>query len=137
MILEDIMAYIEWSGLNRVYCSSSSDVLTVLNEAKAQKVQDLYRLWSGKNRLELQLDFVRNLFRPQIVIDGQDSRYYYNPEAPLKMVDFLDGYDGADILTSDFDLILSMVKEFYVTGDVKSLVPQEQFPEMPDDEDED
>ena len=138
MILEDIMAYIDGGHLRGMLeCSHWDTVLDVLNEARAQKVQDLYHLGGIDNHLELQLDFMRNLFRPQITIAGRESRYYYNPEAPLKMVDFLDCYEGAIILTSDFDLILSMAKEYFVTGDVKSLVTRDKLPEIPFDEEED
>ncbi len=63
---------------------------------------------------------------PTKLIRGGGAWSYYNPNGieeagGERMIDGGDGYWDAMTMTLDYDLVLSMAKEFYETGDVALL----------------
>ena len=94
-------------------------------------------------RLSIEIDAGANLFVPIKTMPGKDNLldvtllYYNNLESHGREIDFLGGEVSDVFVIGDFDVVMSMIKEFCETGDVKAIKYIGNIRIGPDDDDED
>ena len=123
---------IEWKGT--INNPSWKETLSLLEQARMKgDIISFHNNTDGRNvprELSLEIDAEEQLFMPILVMaPGELMRYYNNPNGnPSEEVAFSGGDMSTDVLISDFDLIIQMVKEFYETGGVRALTVLEGRP---------
>ncbi len=125
-----------WTSI-RVADNDWNKILQLLERGRKEgDIFDLDNVSGGygqASRLTIEFDEETTIFMPMMVVEWHKPFLYYdNPKAEGKWVEFA-GAEMADrLFTDDFDLVVSMVREFYDTGWVKGLVlPQEMKGKYP------
>ncbi len=114
--------------------SNWKELVSFLNEAKVKG--GIINIEHDKNTLSLEVDEGDDLYLPLLMVDFEDRvelRYFHNPEKEMRHIEFDGNLEYEALITEDFDLVLRIAREFYDTGDVKSMRPKKDLPPAIDD----
>ena len=109
-----------------------ADILQLLKRGPKEgdifAIENLNPMPGQAKRLSIEFDEETTVFMPILNVSANEPLIHYNnPKAEGKMIEFA-GADIADrFFTDDFDLVVSMVREFYETSWVKSLASPEDI----------
>ena len=119
---------IQWRRIKGTY-KNWSEILNLLGTVKEEG--GIINLKRGEDVFSLEVDKVAKTYFPILdPVQKGPLRFYYNSDKDMTMVDFDGVMQSAALLTDDFDLILRLTKEFFETGDVKCMVPEDALPEV-------
>ena len=125
---DDMSVDIQWRRSNSPHkkWTEIPDILKIVEEEGG-----IMRLKNGDNTLSVEVDKIAKLYLPILLSRSKGELYFfYSPDKEMKVVDFNGNMESEALLTDDFNLILRLAKEFFDTGDVKCMVPEDDLPEV-------
>ena len=120
-----VKLFVEWNGRRVVEYEWDTIEKVIRQACEEGTMVRIKNPSAGPNEpecLSIQIDEEEGLYLPIISLNAEKPLLFYNnPKATGKLVDFAGGDDPDDFFTNDLDLIISMAREFYETGNVKEI----------------